>query len=59
MSLSRTLSRTLSRLAVILRDGEALLSLDPNRWAARVWNRLVGRTLGRVAGRLYVRRRQR
>lgn len=53
-----TLSRRLRRLAVALRDAEAILSLDPRQWAARAWNKVVGRGVGRLAGKLYVRRKR-
>lgn len=52
-------SRKLNRLAVRLRDIEALLSGDPRRILGRLWNKAVGRAVGRVASRLYVRRRRR
>lgn len=54
-----TASRHLRRLAVLLRDAEVLFSLDPNAWARRLWNKQVGRGLGRLGSRLYARRRRR
>lgn len=54
-----TSSRRLRRLAVLLRDAEALFSLDPNTWARRLWNKAVGRALGRLGARLYLRRPRR
>lgn len=51
-------SRKLQRLAVRLRDIEALLSLDPRRWARRIVNKAIGRAVGQVASRLYLRRRR-
>lgn len=52
-------SRHLRRLAVLLRDCEALFSLDPNEWARRAWNKAVGRALGRLGSRLYARKGRR
>lgn len=52
-------SRKLRRLTVLLRDAEVLFSCDPNAWARRAWNKAVGRGLGRLGSRLYLRRRRR
>jgi hypothetical protein len=54
-----TASRRLRRLAVLLRDCEAAFSLDPNAWGRRLWNKAVGRALGRLGGLLYLRRGRR
>lgn len=51
-------SRKLRRLAVLLRELEVVASGDPRTWAARLWNKAVGRGVGRVAARLYVRRKR-
>lgn len=53
-----SLSRRLTRAATRLRDLEALLSLDPRRWAMRLANRQIGRMVGRATRGLYLRRRR-
>ena len=54
-----TPSRRLRHLAVLLRDLEAFFSLNPNAWARRLYNKRVGRALGRLGARLYARRPRR
>jgi hypothetical protein len=53
-----SLDRKLSRIAVRLRDLQALASLDPRRIARRIVNKQIGRAMGKVASRLYLRRRK-
>lgn len=54
----RVTSRHLHRLATRLRDLEAFLTLDPSRWGRRIVNKAIGRAVGQVTRRLYLRRRR-